>query len=295
MNTDAVRSELKKASKILQHSVTALENLGEEGKAALLIGVNYPGTQSALKGCVNDVHAVKDMLQKVYGFPEENIRCLTDDAAPSGVNPTRANIVEGLKWLVAKNTEEGCTSLWFHYSGHGSQTSDVSGDERDGRDECIISSDFLPISDDVLLRTLVTPLTAAARLVAVMDCCHSGTQLDLKYRYVSGRHSVHENRSAPSVAAFAVHLSGCQDSQTSADTKYSTGWSGALTKNLLEVLHQSDYNVACYTLLRKLRAVLRRHRFTQVPQFTSTRRITGSTIFSSASSDAGHAYAKTLV
>ena len=164
--------------------------------------------------------------------------------------------------------------------------SDTSLDERDGRDECIVSSDFGLISDDVLLAELVAPLAKETRLIGFMDCCHSGSQLDLKYRYVAGNRNVVQNRRQKSKASVLI-LSGCKDPQTSADAFFKgEGWSGAMTKFLLEVLQEADYNLTCYTLLRKLRAKLRVHRYTQIPQLTCSARVTGATIFS-ANGEAG--------
>lgn len=40
-------------------------------KRALLIGCNYPGTDAALKGCVNDVLNMKEVLINYKGFDEQ--------------------------------------------------------------------------------------------------------------------------------------------------------------------------------------------------------------------------------
>lgn len=39
----------------------------KRGKCALLIGCNYPGTQAALAGCVNDVQIVHELLVTYFG------------------------------------------------------------------------------------------------------------------------------------------------------------------------------------------------------------------------------------
>lgn len=38
------------------------------------------------------------------------------------------------------------TSLFFHYSGHGSQKADYTGDEDDGMDETILPTDYKTVS-----------------------------------------------------------------------------------------------------------------------------------------------------
>ena len=57
-------------------------------------------------------------------------------------------------------------SLFFHYSGHGSQVKDKSGDEDDNQDEVIIPLDFESagvISDDVLKALISKKLPEGVR------------------------------------------------------------------------------------------------------------------------------------
>jgi hypothetical protein len=71
------------------------------------------------------------------------------------------------------------------HAGHGSQQADYSGDELDGSDETILPTDYESagqIVDDELNDLLVKPLLPGVTLHALMDCCHSGTVLDLPYR-----------------------------------------------------------------------------------------------------------------
>lgn len=37
-------------------------------KKALIIGCNYPGTQSQLRGCINDAQCMEFMLKTKFGF-----------------------------------------------------------------------------------------------------------------------------------------------------------------------------------------------------------------------------------
>ena len=107
-------------------------------KKAFLVGINkYQG--SPLRGCVNDVIVVQQILVSQFGFKQENIKIMTDYEA------TRANIVAGLKWLTT-GVGSG-DSIVFHYSGHGSQVmvdDRTSTNEVDGRDEilCPINLDW---------------------------------------------------------------------------------------------------------------------------------------------------------
>lgn len=114
---------------------------------------------------------------------------LTDDQQNPAGRPTRANIIRAMHWLVAGAQPND--SLFLHFSGHGSQTEDLDGDEEDGLDETILPEDFKTagmIVDDEMHDILVKPLPAGCRLTALFDCCHSGSVLDLPYEYsVNGR------------------------------------------------------------------------------------------------------------
>jgi hypothetical protein len=96
--------------------------------------------------------------------------------------PTKHNIRMAMYWLV-----QGCQpgdSLVFHYSGHGAQQRNYSGDEVDGFDETLCPMDFETqgmIVDDEINAALVRPLPHGVKLHALIDACHSGTALDLPF------------------------------------------------------------------------------------------------------------------
>ena len=66
-------------------------------KKALLIGINYFGQSGELRGCVNDVNNIKQLIMS-RGFQESNMMILTDDQRDSRGHPTRQNIIEGNNW-----------------------------------------------------------------------------------------------------------------------------------------------------------------------------------------------------
>lgn len=139
---------------------------------ALLIGINrYPSEEIPdLRGAVNDVEMMTGILVDRYGFARESIRVLTDGDA------TREGILAALREAV-RVTEPGDV-LYVHYSGHGSQVEDRSGDEDDGLDETLIphdgrTGDVADITDDELHGILSGLRTD--RAVIVLDSCHSGT------------------------------------------------------------------------------------------------------------------------
>jgi hypothetical protein len=78
------------------------------------------GTECTLRGCVNDVKAINEMLTKYYGFQQANIRTLVDtDTSNPNASPTGANIKKNLKELVLMSAPNDV--LVFHFSGHGTQ------------------------------------------------------------------------------------------------------------------------------------------------------------------------------
>lgn len=153
-------------------------------KKALLIGINYFGTNNELKGCVNDVKNMSKFLNERFGYRWEDMIILTDDQRSREKIPIRENILRAMQWLT--NGARPNDSLFFHYSGHGGVTKDLDGDEDDGTDQVIYPLDFNQaghIVDDIMHDIMVKPLPPGCRLTALYDSCHSGTALDLPYVY----------------------------------------------------------------------------------------------------------------
>ncbi len=140
---------------------------------ALLIGINDYQTDQFmdLRGAVNDVETMREILTTRFGFSPENVVVLTD------ANATRKAILAAFEKLVEETGERDV--VYIHYSGHGSQVKDLNGDEpNDGKDETILSHDArtegIPdITDDELGGFLAR--LKAERAVIILDSCHSGT------------------------------------------------------------------------------------------------------------------------
>ncbi|KAL5458823.1 hypothetical protein PMIN06_003141 [Paraphaeosphaeria minitans] len=153
-------------------------------RKALLIGINYFGQRGQLRGCINDVKNMSTYLNAHFNYKREDMVLLTDDQNNPMSQPTKANILRAMHWLV-KDAQPN-DSLFFHYSGHGGQTKDLDGDEDDGYDEVIYPVDFRTaghIVDDEMHRIMVASLQPGVRLTAIFDSCHSGSALDLPYVY----------------------------------------------------------------------------------------------------------------
>jgi len=83
---------------------------------ALIIGINYTGTRYELRGCINDVIRVRDLLFQVYGVT--SVVTMMDTLAPSNpLFPSRENICTQLRKLIS-SIESGETGF-LHFAGHG--------------------------------------------------------------------------------------------------------------------------------------------------------------------------------
>ena len=258
-------------------------------KRALLVGINYVGTSAALRGCINDIDNVAAYLQSARGYSAASCIVLSDVAARK---PTRANILAAFGELL-QGVRAG-DELWFHYSGHGALRRDDNGDEESGADSCICPLDYNQaglISDDVVRASLAALVPAGERLYIVLDMCHSGTGCDLRYKFDDTSHLLNAAAGMPSAydpnawalrqtsyefkryektAGAVFCISGCQDTQTSADAYLGGQAAGALTHSLLASLKANP--ASSYKWKHLLKDVCCRERvgrFTQITSLTS--------------------------
>jgi len=223
-------------------------------KKALLIGINYKGTDAELRGCINDINNIRSILVNNCDYTDNNIRVLTEE---SSISPTRSNIENNINWLVS-NCMKGDT-LIFYYSGHGSSITDRNNDESDKKDEVLIPLDYEKngyITDDWLYQNMAAKIPEGVKLFGFTDCCHSGTMIDLKYNYKSlctyrkgnvikgmpyvfsdwtDRYSFGVEKTKDSVG-YVCFFSGCQDQQTSADANINRQFQGAFSYCLIEFM-----------------------------------------------------------
>ena len=80
-----------------------------------MIGINYFGQRGQLRGCINDVKNVSTYLNQNFGYAREDMVILTDDQQNPMSQPTKANILRAMHWLV--KGAQANDSLFFHYSG----------------------------------------------------------------------------------------------------------------------------------------------------------------------------------
>jgi hypothetical protein len=262
-------------------------------KKALLIGINcYRIAGSDLRGCVNDVRNMRSVLTSYYGFRNADITLLTDLAATTkAMRAAIAGLVKGAK--------KGDVLL-LHYSGHGSNVPDDNGDEADRRDEILCPTDLDwkdPLRDD-WLRTTFDKLPAGVSLTAIMDCCHSGTNTRAMRppdapsipRYLPNPWDIMAEESNRTLRGTVVGqlrasaraarkrtdavnanipellITGCRDTQTSADAYIGGSYNGALTYYLVQAIKQAKGRLSYRDLHSRTVQQLKKGGYDQVPQ-----------------------------
>jgi hypothetical protein len=226
-------------------------------KKAVLVGINYKGSDAQLNGCINDIRNINNILINNCEYKSENIRILTEEHA---ISPTKKNMEDNINWLV-RDIKAGDT-LIFYYSGHGANINDRNGDETDGKDEVLVPLDYNAngvISDDWLFTNMANKVPQNATLWSFTDCCHSGTMIDLKYNYKSlcalksgqVRRGMKYNSNewndrfsfsmekGKDIVGNVYLFSGCQDQETSADATINRLPQGAFTFCFTEFIKEN--------------------------------------------------------
>ncbi|MFF8598029.1 caspase domain-containing protein [Streptomyces sp. NPDC015232] len=238
---------------------------------SLHVGLNrvdpdrYGGWDGTLLACENDA---RDMarLARAAGFAETVL------LTPEGT-------VEGVTTVLRAASERLAAGdiLLFTYSGHGGQVPDVTGpdDEPDRRDETLVLYDRQFLDDEV--HQEFRRFDDGVRIVALFDCCHSGSSVELpggdatRARYLPEPRQIELyerdrvfyddlQRSVAKAAAATgdgqgppvILISACQDNQTAADGPVN----GAFTEALLEVwddgVFRGDYRTFHRAIQRRL-------------------------------------------
>jgi metacaspase-1 len=277
-------------------------------KRALLIGINkylIPGAD--LRGCVNDVLDLGAALTEFGGFKKSDITTLVDAAA------TKKAMMAGIKALV-KASKKGDVAL-LHYSGHGSHVPDDKKhrDETDGRDEILCPTDLN--WDDTLrddwLRETFGALRGGVHFTVIMDCCHSGTitraieppDVPVKQRFLpspwdiaaeeSGRRlrkkvsselrgskrTARRSKDIVDADIPEVLITGCRDTQTSADAFINGRFNGALTFGLVEAIRASKGLITYRQLHERASAAIKNRKFDQVPQLEGRKALFDAPVF----------------
>lgn len=241
---------------------------------ALLIGIDYITIpKSTLRGCINDVLNMNDMLVKEYQYLPSNITILRDDIPIPGTQPTYDNIITQLTQLVENSSQ--CKEIFIHYSGHGTQQPNKYSIDGDGFDEAIVPLDYMKrgFINDILLFSIIKKLKCPA--IIIMDCCASGTLFDLEWNFSFNSNNVLQKTQIAqhSVANPNVFVfSGCKDFQNSLDIydRATKKHVGAMTNAFLECLKKSGYTTSITKLYTDIAKYIRSENLSQQPCFSTT-------------------------
>lgn len=169
----------------------------------------------------------------------------------------------------------------MHYSfnslGMEAKKNSANAGESDGKDEVLIPTDYQAkgtIVDHELFDLMVVPLPSGCKLTVILDCCHSGSALDLPFiwdragRWNTEAYTWH-------TAGDAQMFSGCEDSQCSMDAWDSRmkRSGGAMTTSMCDALWDARGRTMTYpAMLEKLHEILNDRKFDQKPKLSSSQR-----------------------
>lgn len=225
-------------------------------KFALMIGVNEYQNVQGLHGCLNDVDDMRKTLAAVYNFPDDaqHMITLTNSKA------TKKAILQAFREHLIANAKLHPNAICvFHFSGHGSQTVDLNGDELDGLDETVCSTDARGDSFDLLddeIAELFDELSQYTRnVVFILDSCHSGSatrgiEIEADNDDVATRaigmdtrpqppqkpltsSKLKDRKKRPLASGSYVTFSGCRPAETSTEIAISVPGQGRVKRGLL--------------------------------------------------------------
>ncbi len=249
-------------------------------RKAVLIAINYTGTENALNGCINDSKNLKKFLIENKYIQEDEILMMNDNKK-GNLYPTKDNILKQFDSLVdfANSQGDKQVNLFVSYSGHGYYMQDYGGDESDGRDEVLCPIDCMVngfIKDDTIKSRLVDKLNSNVSLVFMSDSCHSGTVLDLKYNYkCDKRNKCKTDRHSKKTKCDVVLISGCMDKQTSSDAYLPNKDNNYLYQGAMTASFIANYKdeISYYNLIQKMQKWIKSNKFSQIPQLSSGKKI----------------------
>lgn len=238
---------------------------------AFLVGINNYPEDGALRGCVNDVQLIQNLLVHRFGFQAQDIVTLLDEKA------TRQGILTTFEEHLIKQAKPDDVVV-FHYSGHGSRVFDPYPiDAQPGKPKIGLNGTFVPIDggfpnvesggtvQDIMGHTLFLLMSAcrSENFTAVLDSCFSGAATrKFKVRAREGGSKVQIaslekeyqqkwlsrlnlspqefiKRYQKGVAKGVV-LAATNPDQTAADARFNGFHAGAFTYNLTQHLWQTN-------------------------------------------------------
>jgi len=246
-----------------------------------------------LDGSLNDVQAMRQVLQARFGFEKENMHVLSTPLIPgvSEKEATRQNILDAVNKYLIEEAKPGDIVV-FYYAGHGSQMGNSKSREAasaggTGMDETIVPADanrgVWDIRDKEFARMFNKIVDRQATLTAIFDSCHSGSIARGAVVPHKSRHIADDDRDSkdnydetPPENRGALIFSAALSSQSALEVDEDEESSqkpishGAFTFALLKVLRTAPVNLPAQDIALMVKAQLDAENIRQLPNLNGT-------------------------
>ncbi len=274
---------------------------------ALSVGINdYSPAVGKLRGCLNDVEAVKTCLSDMFKKDTLCLETLTDSDA------TRENIIKLFRSHLGQAGADDV--VLFHYSGHGARCKAAKEFQRfypDGWDEGLVCYDSresggFDLADKELAVLLAEVAANDPHIAVLLDSCHSGNatrgaddflqarprfthQIDKERpleSYLDGYYTtlLQQEESLAIPASQHILLAACERVQKAWE---GNNHQGVFTQTLLDALTESGPDITYADLFMRVRTVVRCYADNQTPQFETFQRFNAYNGFLGSAASAG--------
>ena len=269
---------------------------------ALLVGIDeYVSPVPPLKGCVNDITAVKEYLEGrlVTDGYQLHLRTLFNQEA------TRQAIIDGFRQHLCQASSEDVA--FFYYAGHGSREESPEAFwilEPDRLDETLVCYDSRrpgswDLADKELAKLIAEVAEKNPHIAIIMDCCHSGSgtrgdlegetavrkaPIDRRKRplesfifslaqadQLSGTRTPQEDPTGWTLPRGKhIFLAACRDSELAKEYTGDGQRRGAFSYFLLDTLKKTNGSLTYRDLFKRTNALIRSFVAAQSPQIEAT-------------------------
>jgi len=206
-------------------------------KYSLLIGIDKYNNSGItdLNGAVNDIKLVQNVLRERFNFQKNDFIVLLNQQA------THVNIEKAFKKLIKQVQPNDL--VYIHYSGHGSQTTDLNGDEPSGLDQTWVSfgsrqlgnkKNNYDVLDDEIDAWLAAIYAKTKNIIFVSDSCHSATVSRGKVPVVRGLKRDKRSHPLGKISYtkldeyYGIHIGSARNNEFAAETSGDDGKSYGL-------------------------------------------------------------------
>ncbi len=199
-------------------------------KHALLIGIqDYSRSGiNSLKGSINDITLMEGVLRERLGFQEQDFIILLDAQA------THTGIAKAFTALIEKVKYDDF--VYIHYSGYGSQTPDLNGDEpRNGKDQTWVSYgarthamskdiNNYDVLDDEINAWLAKIYAKTKQVIFVSDSCNEAivargaAPINRAAKEDNRKHPLGKNAQTQIEKDQGIRVSAARDNESAAET-----------------------------------------------------------------------------